>query len=221
MDSELEFANFSMDDETEIYKLWKIRKTAMTLCRDRGYLVSQAELDQTIDQFKQEFGNKPSEGRPARCDLVILVNHTEDPTDQMFVFFPDGPKIGIKSIRTYCKRMQEEEITRAIIVIQEEITRAARQSLKEMAPKYILELFMEAELLFNVTEHDLVPEHVVMTLEEKQEVLSKYKLKESQMMRIQQADPISRYYGLQRGQMVKIVKMSEAAGHYITYRLVV
>ena len=39
--------------------------------------------------------------------------------DQMFVFFPEDLKIGIKTIKAYCKRMQEENITRAIIVVQQ------------------------------------------------------------------------------------------------------
>ena len=44
-----------MDDEQETYKLWRIRKTIMQLCHDRGYLVTQDELDQTLDQFKVGF----------------------------------------------------------------------------------------------------------------------------------------------------------------------
>ena len=71
----------------------------MALCHDRGYLVTQDELDQTLDQFKQQFGDKPSEKQPARSDLIILVAHNDDPTDQMFVFFPDDAKIGIKTIK--------------------------------------------------------------------------------------------------------------------------
>jgi len=47
------------DDELETYKLWTIRKTVMQLCHDRGYLVTQDELDQTEDQFKMQFGDKP------------------------------------------------------------------------------------------------------------------------------------------------------------------
>ena len=210
-----------MDDEQETYKLWRIRKTVMALCHDRGYLVTQDELDQSLDQFKQQFGDKPSEKQPSRNDLIILVAHNDDPTDQMFVFFPEEIKIGIKTIRAYCKRMQEENITRAIIVVQNGMTPSAKQSLADMAPKYILEQFLESELLINLTEHDLVPEHVVMTPEEKKELLNKYKLKENQLMRIQAGDPVARYYGLKRGQVIKIIRPSATAGRYISYRLVV
>lgn len=52
--------------------------------------------------------------------------------------------------------MQEENISRAIIVVQQGMTPSAKQSLIDMAPKYILEMFMEAELMINITEHELV-----------------------------------------------------------------
>jgi DNA-directed RNA polymerase I, II, and III subunit RPABC1 len=200
-----------MDDEAETYKLWRIRKTVMQMCRDRGYLVTQYELDQTLDQFKEQFGDRPrfaasrdafhlthrfssmfSERRPNRTDLSILVAHNDDPTDQMFVFFPEDAKVGIKTIKQYCQRMQEENISRAIIVVQQGMTPSAKQSLVDMAPKYILEMFLEAELMINITEHELVPEHVVMTPEEKKELLQRYKLKEHQLPRIQQSDPVAR-----------------------------
>lgn len=210
-----------MDDEAETYKLWKIRKTIMQLCHDRGYLVTQDELDQTLDEFKGQFGDKPSERKPARSDLIVLVAHNDDPTDQMFVFFPEDEKVGIKTIKTYCERMQQENITRAIIVVQVGMTPSAKQALVDMAPKYILEQFLESELLINITEHMLVPEHVVMTAEEKQELLERYKLKESQLPRIQQGDPVARYFGLKRGQVVKIIRPSETAGRYVSYRLCV
>jgi len=210
-----------MDDPADTYKLWRIRKTIMQLCHDRGYLVTQDELDQSLDQFINQFGDKPSEKHPARSDLIVLVAHNDDPTDQMFVFFPDEPKIGIKTVKNYCQRMQEENISRAIIVVQGGMTPSAKQALSDMAPKYILEQFLEAELLINITEHELVPEHVVLTPEEKTELLTRYKLKESQLMRIQVSDPVARYFGLKRGQVVKIIRPSETAGRYISYRLVV
>uniref|UniRef100_A0AC11BSX3 RNA polymerase II, I and III subunit E n=1 Tax=Ovis aries TaxID=9940 RepID=A0AC11BSX3_SHEEP len=190
-----------MDDEEETYRLWKIRKTIMQLCHDRGYLVTQDELDQTLEEFKAQFGDKPSEGRPRRTDLTVLVAHNDDPTDQMFVFFPEEPKVGIKTIKVYCQRMQEENITRALIVVQQGMTPSAKQSLVDMAPKYILEQFLQQELLINITEHELVPEHVVMTKEEVTELLARYKLRENQLPRIQAGDPVARYFGIKRGQL--------------------
>ena len=76
----------------------------MQMCHDRGYLVTQDELEQTIEQFKGQFGDRPSENHPSRSDLSILVAHNDDPTDQMFVFFPEDPKVGIKTIKQYVSR---------------------------------------------------------------------------------------------------------------------
>uniref|UniRef100_A0AAY4EJ61 DNA-directed RNA polymerase II subunit E n=1 Tax=Denticeps clupeoides TaxID=299321 RepID=A0AAY4EJ61_9TELE len=207
-----------MDDEEETYRLWKIRKTIMQLCHDRGYLVTQDELDQTLDEFKSQFGDKPSE-------------------DQMFVFFPDNMMFAVIIIfcnhcgpdghDTICQAGEAENINHICYIgiirpkCHSHLRLSSRlKSLVDMAPKYILEQFLQQELLINITEHELVPEHIVMTKEEVTELLARYKLKESQLPRIQAGDPVARYFGLKRGQVVKIIRPSETAGRYITYRLV-
>jgi hypothetical protein len=63
--------------------------------------------------------------------------------------------VGIKTIKVYCQRMQEENITRALIVVQQGMTPSAKQSLVDMAPKYVLEQFLQQELLINITEHEV------------------------------------------------------------------
>ena len=74
----------------------------------------------------------------------------------MFVFLPDDAKIGIKTIKAICQQMQEQTITRAIIVVQTGLTPGARTAINDMAPKYTLDHFTEAELMVNITEHEVL-----------------------------------------------------------------
>lgn len=211
-----------MDDEQECYKLWRIRKTIMQMCHDRNYMVTQEELDQTIEEFKLEFGDRPSENRPKRADLTVLVMKYNDPADQMLVFFPDevNQKVGMKTMKQYCERMQAEKITNAMVVVAAGMTPSAKTAMIELQPKYKIESFMEQELLINITEHELVPMHQVLKEEEKEELLQRYKITEQLLPRIQTSDPIARYYGVNRGQVFKIIRRSDTAGRYVTYRMV-
>lgn len=61
----------AMDDEVETYNLWRIRKTVMQMCHDRGYLVTQDELDQTLELFKEQFGERP------RYFIIVVVTQSQ------------------------------------------------------------------------------------------------------------------------------------------------
>ncbi|BBG97260.1 Eukaryotic rpb5 RNA polymerase subunit family protein [Prunus dulcis] len=197
--------------EEEITRLYRVRRTVMQMLRDRKYLVGDFEINMTREQFKAKYGENMK-----REDLTINKTKRNDSTDQLYVFFPEEPKVGVKTIKTYTNRMKSANVARAILVTQQNMTPMARTCISEISSKFHMEVFQEPELMVNVTEHVLVPEHQLLTNEEKKTLLERYTVKETQL-----TDPVAKYYGLKRGQVMKIIRPSETAGRYITYRYVV
>ena len=118
------------------------------------------------------------------------------------------------------ERMGIESVRRAIVVVKNNLTPYAKNAVKEMRTNNLkMEYFRDAELLVDITEHTLVPEHILLTPVEKKQLLARYRLKLAQLPRIQASDPVARYFGLSLKQVVKIIRRSETAGRYVTYRV--
>jgi len=199
---------------TEASRLFRVYKTISSMLSKRGYMVSREMREMTPMDFTQRFGEYPS-----REGLTILVEKSDDETDQLFVFFPEDEKVGVKPIKILTDRMKDESVSNAILVLRGDITPFAKQAVLEMSDSFRIEHFKEAELLVDITDHKLVPVHQVLSQNEKQELLKRYRLRETQLPRIQPNDPVSRYYGMKRGMVVKITRPSETAGRYVTYRI--
>jgi DNA-directed RNA polymerase I, II, and III subunit RPABC1 len=195
-------------------RLFRVYRTIANLLDARGYMVPKLIRDITPADFKSRFGDQPS-----RESLTILVEKADDESNQLFVFFPEDDKVGVKPIKVYTDRMRAEGVSNAIMVLKVDITPFAKQAVQEMSDSFRIEHFKESELLVDITKHQLVPVHRVLTANEKSELLKRYRLKDTQLPRIQSNDPIARYYGMKRGQVVKIIRPSETAGRYVTYRI--
>lgn len=198
----------------EASRLFRVYKTISSMLSKRGYMVSREMKDMTPTDFTNRFGEYPS-----REGLTILVEKADNETDQLFVFFPEDEKVGVKPIKILTDRMKDESVSSAILVLRGDITPFAKQAVLEMSDSFRIEHFKEAELLVDITQHTLVPDHRVLSQNEKQELLKRYRLRDTQLPRIQPNDPVARYYGMKRGQVVKIIRPSETAGRYITYRI--
>ena len=126
-------------------------------------------------------------------EAVLLVNITEHelvPLHMLLTNSHKTPHVRPKLLVS-CR---ESRLTRSRLTAQP-------QRMDQLRPKQIMEYFLEAELLVNITEHELVPLHTVLNDEEKKTLLSRYTLRETQLPRMQVTDPVARYFGLHRGQV--------------------
>ncbi|XP_053993207.1 DNA-directed RNA polymerases I, II, and III subunit RPABC1-like [Hylaeus volcanicus] len=200
------------------HRFFRARKTCCEMLEDRGYVLTEQEKAETFKTFQARFAQADYQ----RSRMLLLGTSITDADKKIMVFFSDETKkMGVKPIRELTDKMAEGNIQRAILVVQYPLTVFAKDAMSDAAPNHIIEWFLESELLINITKHELVPRHILLTDSEKQNLLARYRIKDTQLPRIQQEDAVARYLGLSKGQVVKIVRPSETAGRYVTYRLVI
>jgi DNA-directed RNA polymerase I, II, and III subunit RPABC1 len=167
-----------------------------------------------------KFSAKPSD------EMVIRYSNPGEnapPPDigEIWVEFLPGDNVGIKQMRSFAQYLSQGNFHTGILITNVNITAAAMKIVPAVASETRIECFLEQDLLVNITHHELVPKHVLLSKEERAKLLERYRLKDTQLPRIQLSDPIARYLGLRRGQVVKIIRKSETAGRYASYRLCV
>jgi DNA-directed RNA polymerase I, II, and III subunit RPABC1 len=162
----------------------------------------------------------------ARPSEAMLTKYTALPTKSspnpepqigtIYIEFSTEAAIGIKHLRNFAQFLNDRNFYSGIYITSASVTTSA---LKQAANLPIgIEVFQETDLLVNITKHELVPKHILLSPEEKKALLDRYRLKETQLPRIRVEDPVAKYLGLRRGQVVKIIRKSETAGRYASYR---
>lgn len=151
----------------------------------------------------------------------------QNPTPQIgtiWVEFNADENVGLKQLRQFMSHLGGGNYYSGIMVTAKTMTGMALRVIRgassgmEGGPPGGIEVFSEQDLLVNITKHELVPKHVLLSKEEKDQLLKRYRLKETQLPRIQVTDPVAKYLGLRRGAVVKIIRKSETAGRYASYR---
>ena len=92
---------------------------------------------------------------------------------------------------------------------------------KEGTCKYpFIEDFIYEEFGFDKLTHDYVPKHILMSKEEKEEVIKLYRSKESEFPLILSSDVVVRIIGGVEGTMIKIEREGYSTGISIVYRMI-
>ena len=172
----------------------KISTTLFAMLRDRGLEIECTHFD----------------------DPVTLVNKS------LVVIKIEDPKIGINSVKYISTSMESFNVNHAIVLYSNSITAFAKNGIQTLiSDGKNLEFFLYQELVYNVTKHILVPQHILLSSDEKQKVLQTYKVSEKKVPYILHTDPVSRYYNVKAGQMFKIIRNSDVTCKSISYRIVV
>jgi DNA-directed RNA polymerase subunit H len=74
--------------------------------------------------------------------------------------------------------------------------------------------------MVDVSQHKLVPEHILLEEEEVQEMLDEYDVKRTNLPKIKRTDPAAPD-DAEQGDVVKIVRDSRTTDRAVTYRLVI
>ena len=103
-----------------------------------------------------------------------------------------------------------------IIIIKDITKKVIKQILTEYKNS---EVFFEHEMLEDIPAKIFIPEHKLLTSDEKKELLSKFS--ELDLAKIFVTDIMSRYYGAKIGDIFRIIRPSIIAGNNVFYRRVV
>lgn len=182
--------------------MYKVHETINEMLRDRGYEIKQM----TKDELKLKKPQKEIFTCGKKNLLIIWVL---------------GTKIKIDTINNLYSEYRSTDINNVIIVTDIGTTPPVKHIIPRLRSQgFKVEIFDISELKFNITKHRLVPKHIPLSQKEKMEIVNEYKCKESDLPKISINDPISRYFGLERGTLVKIIRNKETTTSYVTYRIV-
>ncbi|KAF5659251.1 DNA-directed rna polymerase iii subunit rpabc1 [Fusarium heterosporum] len=228
----------------EVVRLWRAWRTVHEMVADRfkadfikEYELAEEEVKISLERFRDEYCNpdgsinraklqfsaRPSDSMIRKFTPPATAANPNPAADcgPVWVEFLADKTFGVSQIRAFATYVITNNYKTGIMVTHVPLSPAARKSLASVESLAKIECFLEDDLLVNITHHELVPKHVLLSREEKTALLKRYRLKETQLPRLLQKDPVARYLGLKRGQVVKIIRNSETAGRYASYRLCV
>jgi DNA-directed RNA polymerase subunit H (RpoH/RPB5) len=164
-----------------------VRKTCIEMIQQRGYIIEDDNSDECII-----LATKPSGER--MCAILMDIH-----------------KFDVSRLKEYIGLMKELKVNHSIVVYKEKVTSKTKKTVENLDDIKI-ELFTDEELSFNITKNALVPVHRLLTREESKKFLIDYGTK---FPVIRLSDPISRFYGYEKSDVIEIINSSGYISHCI------
>ena len=200
-----------MDEITYLRNSWD---TVLELINDREYSLDSIYYELGTEEFKYLIQNN-------KLNIIAKNKHN----DIMYVKFILTSKVKTATIKEISLEINEKCKAFNNINLLYILKSKPNTSLKKLEKdKNIghIQIMWCKHLQINPTKHILVPKHTKLTIEEINNLLEKYSIKNrTQLPLILRSDPIARYYNYNAGDIIKITgSLSSANPKYNNYRCV-
>jgi DNA-directed RNA polymerase I, II, and III subunit RPABC1 len=195
---------------TKIY--FRVRKTSIEMLEDRGYEVS----DEDKNMNYEDFTNRLEENA-----IQLIAVYRSNPIKMAYVaFILDAKSFSKKDLVALKATMDEKYVANevTVIIVQDKQTPQIAKELQNDEYK-LYEIFSMKNLMFNITHHEIVPKHILLTHEEVDLILKKYQTTRAQLPKLLTTDPVAKYYGMKAGDVCKIIRQSPMTGESYYYRI--
>ena len=189
-----------------------IRKTVLTnvlkMITARGIL-KEDDLDQNINDILSQQSD----------DSIYKVKKVENQIPIIIKLYPTKISSINKTSNIYEFLLKHGDFHK--IVVAKDINENNIKNIKSTFPR--TEIFLEHSMMINLLDNELVPKYVIMPQDSEpyKNFWNDYTVKKKQMPRMLVNDPVSLYYNLKKGDLVKIIRPSESTGLSGSFRLVV
>jgi DNA-directed RNA polymerase I, II, and III subunit RPABC1 len=230
---------------SKYFHYMRVHNTVMEMLDDRGYVISEEELA-TVNENEYEdvyqFRKQQEKKFGSIWEAMSTVYEKKDGTNMIYVRYLDPIKesneIGgividklieeIRDIKEMYANLQE-----IILIVPQKISSNSMSKLQYFRTpesNLMINIFLDKELMFNITKHMLVPKHILLSPHERKELVLELNKKAptnalKTLPKIYDTDPISKYYGAKVGQVFKIIRESlfddVVAKKSVFYRVVV
>ena len=181
--------------------------TLYRMLETRGY--------QAVDKVPPDIVHKLQHRQGFSHDICM----TQPP---VIIHLNNEKKIGIKVIRHLLQTMEKLQVRHGICVFLQAPTPFARRyliNLQRENPDIRIEYFFASNMQFDITQHALMPKHTRLPEEKKDAVLARYGRNLALYPKILLTDPMARYLGLQKDDMVQIERVVANQGVATVYRV--
>ena len=191
-----------------------IKKTIIKIFTNRGFI---------NEENKEKYMKKLVSDENDDMEYIVEIDNdknynTEIPNKKIYIKIFDYKISSINKSSPIGEYISKYDKDYKFIIVQEINSRSEDVIESYQTP---VEIFKFNKLQSDITEHDLVPQHIVLTKEEGDKVLESYRARKRDMPLIRSNDAVAKYYNMKQDEIVKIIRPSPVTGEAVAYRYVI